>query len=136
MLSDTSLLDTSKLTLRFVLKRKKKPGMSGDKGQNFRYELGTKFQPSSWAGGGGAAGREMKGYKKTADGRVTTYFNNDLTEEAKALIGDIAPKRLDAGGGGDAGGEEAAGSDVSVWNKAGTWESRDMTRFGKISCRK
>lgn len=84
--------------------------------------------------GGGERLVEMKGYKKTADGRVTTYFNNELTDEAKALIGDIAPKRLEpatagagAGVGEEGGGGAAAGSNVSVWNKAGTWESRDMT---------
>ncbi|CAM9501063.1 unnamed protein product, partial [Sphacelaria rigidula] len=53
---------------------------------------GRKAAASS-AGGGGDS--DMKGYKKTADGRVTTYFHNELSEEAKALIGDIAPKRLD-----------------------------------------
>ncbi|CAN0243644.1 unnamed protein product [Laminaria digitata] len=81
------------------------------------------------AGGEGGGGREMKGYKKTADGRVTTYFNNDLTEEAKALIGDIAPKRLDAGGGGGGGG--GAGSEGGVWNTGGPGESRDMTSWAK-----
>lgn len=77
----------------------------------------------------GAPVSGMKGYKKTADGHVTTYFNNTLTEEAKMLIGDIAPKKIDltaAAGSGNG----AAGNDVSVWNKAGTWESRDMTRWG------
>lgn len=77
---------------------------------------------------GGGGGRGMKGYKKTADGRVTTYFNHDLTDEAKALIGDIAPKKLDAA---EDVGDGTAGGDVSVWNTAGTWESRDMTRLGK-----
>jgi hypothetical protein len=37
----------------------------------------------------------VRGYKKTADGRTTTFFNNELTEEAKRLIGDIAPKKVD-----------------------------------------
>lgn len=90
------------------------------------------------SGGGGCSsssksepGSGMKGYKKTADGRTTTYFNNDLTEEAKALIGDIAPKKLEpaAAGGGAGAAEDGGGNDVSAWNKAGTWESRDMTRF-------
>lgn len=90
--------------------------------------------PSSSTGGGGdgvaetgATGAGMKGYKKTADGRMTTYFNNDLTEEAKALIGDIAPKKVEATAADAESG--SAGNDVSVWNKAGTWESRDMTRY-------
>lgn len=37
----------------------------------------------------------VRGYKKLADGRVTTFFNNELTEEAKQLIGDIAPKKVE-----------------------------------------
>ncbi len=79
---------------------------------------------------GGEAGSGMKGYKKTADGRVTTYFNNDLTEEAKALIGDIAPKKLEPAAAAAAPG--AGGNAASAWNKAGTWESRDMTRFASV----
>ena len=73
----------------------------------------------------------MKGYKKTADGRLTTYFNNELSEEAKALIGDIAPKKLQgAEAAGDTTGSSGVTSNVaSAWNKAGTWESRDMTRL-------
>mmetsp|Transcript_31506 Transcript_31506/g.57442 ORF Transcript_31506/g.57442 Transcript_31506/m.57442 type:complete len:685 (+) Transcript_31506:72-2126(+) len=35
-----------------------------------------------------------RGYKVTADGRKTTYFNNDLDDEAKALIGNITPQKL------------------------------------------
>lgn len=83
----------------------------------------------SASSGGKADSAGMKGYKKTADGRVTTYFHNELSEEAKALIGDIAPKKLETFDGvGAVGGEGTEGTDVSVWNKAGTWESRDMTR--------
>ncbi|CAM9377771.1 unnamed protein product [Ascophyllum nodosum] len=75
----------------------------------------------------------MKGYKKTADGRLTTYFNNELSEEAKALIGDIAPKKLQgAEAAGDTTGSSGVTSNVaSAWNKAGTWESRDMTSWAK-----
>lgn len=40
-------------------------------------------------------GGAVRGYKKLADGRVTTFFNNELTEEAKKLIGDIAPKKVE-----------------------------------------
>jgi hypothetical protein len=38
---------------------------------------------------------KFRGYKKTADGRVTTFFHNELDEQTKALIGDIAPKKID-----------------------------------------
>lgn len=39
-------------------------------------------------------GGVVRGYKKTSDGKVTTFFNNELDESTKALIGNIAPKKL------------------------------------------
>jgi len=72
----------------------------------------------------------LRGYKKTSDGRTTSYFHNELTNEAKALIGDIAPKRL-----GEASSDvkvvPAASSRLgeSAWNQAGTWEERDTTEW-------
>ena len=70
----------------------------------------------------------MRGYKVLEDGRKTTYFNNTLSEEAKRLIGDIAPKKIEvpAEGGGGGGGEGTAGS---AWNYAGTFEERNMTEW-------
>jgi hypothetical protein len=84
----------------------------------------------SGGGGGDKKANELRGYKITADGRKTTFFNNDLDDEAKALIGDIRPKKLD---------ESAESSDdkpalpagSSVWNTAGTWEEKSMTPWGK-----
>ncbi|CAE7536575.1 HOP3 [Symbiodinium microadriaticum] len=70
---------------------------------------------------------KFRGYKKTADGRVTTFFHNELDEQTKALIGDIAPKKLDpAFTSTDA---PSASGEVpgSVWNTAGTWEERVHT---------
>ncbi|CAM9514340.1 unnamed protein product [Ectocarpus fasciculatus] len=83
------------------------------------------------SGGGGQAGAGMKGYKITADGKKTTYFNNDLTEEAKALIGDIAPKKLEPAAAALPAETSGGGNEASAWNKAGTWESRDMTSWAK-----
>ncbi|KAL3665919.1 hypothetical protein V7S43_009339 [Phytophthora oleae] len=69
----------------------------------------------------------VRGYKKLADGRVTTFFNNELTEEAKQLIGDIAPKKVEdpnkvqiksVNGG-------------SAWNQGNTFEEKDMTSWAK-----
>lgn len=37
----------------------------------------------------------VRGYK-IVNGKKTSYFHNELTEEAKNLIGDIAPKKIDA----------------------------------------
>eukprot|EP00440_Ansanella_granifera_P050148 gb/GFBE01054351.1/.p1 GENE.gb/GFBE01054351.1/~~gb/GFBE01054351.1/.p1 ORF type:complete len:394 (+),score=144.74 gb/GFBE01054351.1/:1-1182(+) len=70
---------------------------------------------------------EFRGYKKTADGRTTSYFHTDISEEAKKLIeaqGFGKPKKLDApieetdakGGG-------------SKWNQAGTYEEKGMSKW-------
>lgn len=80
----------------------------------------------------------VRGYKQTADGRKTTFFNHELDEETKKLIGNIAPKKLEAQG------EviTAAPSNGSVWNSAGTYEEKILTpwvteylrsNLGKIS---
>lgn len=86
----------------------------------------------------------LRGYKKTSDGRTTSYFTREQTEDEKKLIGCIKPKRLDnqspgsaspsspsptavASGGG--GGGLGMGS---VWNQSGTtWEEKDTTDWCK-----
>ncbi|CAI5724633.1 unnamed protein product [Peronospora destructor] len=74
----------------------------------------------------------VRGYKTLADGRVTTFFNNELTEEAKQLIGDIAPKKVEdpnkvqiksVNGG-------------SAWNQGNTFEEKDMTAWAKSKLEK
>jgi hypothetical protein len=47
--------------------------------------------PTSFSKGSTA----MRGYKTTSDGRKTTFFNNELDEKTKDLIGDITPKAID-----------------------------------------
>jgi hypothetical protein len=37
---------------------------------------------------------EMRGYKMTSDGRKTTYFNREISEEERKLLGDSTPKPL------------------------------------------
>ena len=83
----------------------------------------------------------IKGYKKRSDGSKTSYFNNEMDEQTKALIGDNAPKALNdpsaiddsmpqplpAAGGASSGLSTAP----SAWNHAGTFESRDMTSWAK-----
>lgn len=67
--------------------------------------------------------KDVRGYKKTSDGRTTTFFNRELDENAKKLIGDIAPKKLDAKGEVITTGTTTG----SAWNAAGTYEERILT---------
>jgi hypothetical protein len=68
--------------------------------------------------------KNVRGYKKTADGRTTTFFNRDLDENTKALIGNIAPKKLE----GAQGEVITTGTTVgSAWNAAGTYEEKILT---------
>ena len=68
----------------------------------------------------------FRGYKKTSDGRTTTFFNRELDAATKKLIGDIAPKRLDAEVSAVPITSTAGGS---AWNTAGTFESVNWTRW-------
>jgi tetratricopeptide (TPR) repeat protein len=89
----------------------------------------------------------VKGYKTRSDGHKTSYFNNELDEQTKALIGDITPKALvsadpsamedslpqPVAGAASLSGSTGSGSTVapSAWNHAGTFESKDMTNWAK-----
>lgn len=69
----------------------------------------------------------MRGYKKTADGRTTSYFHTEISEEAKRLISEQGfgkPQKLDAPA------EEAAVEGKgSAWNRAGTYEEKGMMKW-------
>ena len=75
----------------------------------------------------------LRGYKKTSDGRTTSYFTREQTEKEKELIGCIQPKRLESNGT-----SSSVSSSIvteqpkvgSVWNRAGTtWEEKDTTEW-------
>ena len=67
------------------------------------------------------SGEVYRGYKKTADGKTTTFFNNELDDATRALIGNIAPKKIDQP-------MEINGNGVgSAWNAAGTVETVSHT---------
>ncbi|OQS06113.1 hsp90 [Thraustotheca clavata] len=68
---------------------------------------------------------KVRGYKKLADGRVTTFFNNELSEADKALIGDIAPQKIQD----PTAVQIAAVEGGSAWNQGNTFEERDMTKY-------
>jgi activator of HSP90 ATPase len=70
----------------------------------------------------------VRGYK-VVNGKKTSYFHNELDEKAKALIGDIAPKKLDNPP--QPVNTSSATAGTSAWNQAGTWEEKDCSRWAK-----
>lgn len=86
----------------------------------------------------------MRGYKKTADGRTTSYFTRELSEDEKNRIGDIAPKRLDETVSStsvslsrtDPTASSTTSSTTSAWNQAGTWEEKDTTEWCKTQLKR
>jgi len=69
-------------------------------------------------------GEVFRGYKINSEGRKTTFFNNELDETAKKLIGDIAPKKIDSTA---QVASNVANGGSSAWNSAGTYEERICT---------
>jgi tetratricopeptide (TPR) repeat protein len=61
---------------------------------------------------------ELRGYKTRSDGAKTTFFNNELTAEDKALIGDITPQKVEAP-------VVANTGPGSGWNSAGNARARE-----------
>ena len=98
--------------------------------QDVRVELhnaSTARAPPKPKSNGTNGSGEMRGYKKTADGKTTSYFHTDISEEAKKLIeaqGFGKPQKLEAPG---------EDSDVkgggSKWNQAGTYEEKGMSKW-------
>lgn len=76
----------------------------------------------------------VRGYK-VVNGKKTSYFHNELTEEAKNLIGDIAPKKIDSSAAQPAAAAAAPGGG-SAWNTAGTWEEKNTTKWATESLKK
>merc|ERR1712003_29146 len=73
---------------------------------------------------------EMRGYKKTADGRVTSYFSREQSAEEKAML-DIAPKQINDCTPQPITPSSSGGETGSKWNHAGTWEEKDTTEWCK-----
>mmetsp|Transcript_24172 Transcript_24172/g.35871 ORF Transcript_24172/g.35871 Transcript_24172/m.35871 type:complete len:549 (+) Transcript_24172:50-1696(+) len=72
----------------------------------------------------------LRGYKKTSDGRTTSYFSREQTEEEKKLLGNIAPQRLEETPAPPQRLESTASSkSSSTWNQAGTWEEKDTSEW-------
>lgn len=81
---------------------------------------------------------KIRGYKKTSDGKTTTYFNRELSQKDAVLLGDCSPQRISSSGStastspkGDSPQPNNQTSPISTsqWNKAGTWEDRDISHW-------
>lgn len=78
----------------------------------------------------GAKNNSMRGYKVLADGTKTSYFHTEISDEAKRLIGDIRPKKLDSTAKNVVEAPKPA-TGASVWNQKGTFEERDRSAWSK-----
>ena len=84
--------------------------------------------------GGFTKSDHVRGYKIRSDGKKTSYFDREISEEAKAMIGDIAPKKIDPNNPNAADCSPtpmATDGAVSAWNKAGTWDERDVSSWAE-----
>ena len=69
----------------------------------------------------------VRGYKIRSDGKKTSYFDNELDENTKQLIGDITPKMIDP----NTKQSKQTQDGSSAWNTAGTWEEKDVSNWAK-----
>lgn len=82
-----------------------------------------------------AAGEDsssMRGYKTTSDGKTTSYFHTEISEEAKRLIAEQGfgkPQKIE--GPVDSTADVKGGG--SQWNQAGTYEEKGMMNWVKDS---
>jgi hypothetical protein len=72
-------------------------------------------------------GSIAKGYKQKSTGAKTSYFDNELSDRDKALIGNITPQKIEKSPSPKKASGEKTGQ--SKWNMAGTWEERDTTKW-------
>ena len=79
----------------------------------------------------GAELSNLRGYKKTADGKTTSYFHTEISAEAKALIEEAGfgkPQKLDVDPA-EKSSAPSTGAVGSAWNQAGTFEERSYTKW-------
>ncbi len=85
----------------------------------------------------GAEGSDLRGYKKLNDGRKTSYFHRELSEQEKQIIGDCSPRPISAGSQPTDFAprqiqvDSNASSSSSAWNAAGTFEEKNIIEWSK-----
>jgi hypothetical protein len=68
----------------------------------------------------------MRGYKKTSDGRTTSYFTRELPEQEHQHFENATPRRLnDTSNHLQSNLDQCSKSTLSAWNQAKTWEEKD-----------
>lgn len=72
----------------------------------------------------------VRGYK-IVDGKKTSYFHREQSEEEKQLIGNTAPKRIATTTPSPLSSTSNIKHKTSAWNKAGTWEEKDYTSYAE-----
>lgn len=115
-----------------VTKPKKDTSISSSSSNN-----SSKEEKKEMSGGKGEFSKSdhVRGYK-VVNGKKTSFFHHEQTEEEKRLIGDITPKRIDTSSCQQPPQQtgptkiEEKGTKTSAWNKAGTWEEKDVTDWG------
>ena len=70
----------------------------------------------------------LKGYKKTSDGKTTSYFHREVSDTDLRLLGDCAPKRIDTSSPAPLSPSPTSGS---VWNSAGTHEEKNFSPWAE-----
>ena len=84
----------------------------------------------------GDGGDEMRGYKKTKDGRTTSYFTRELSEKDAAILASSnkGPRRIDSSG--NSLDDDSSPTPITMpfpstggsqWNSAGTFEEKDIS---------
>eukprot|EP00747_Dinoflagellata_sp_TGD_P168121 gnl/TRDRNA2_/TRDRNA2_193795_c0_seq1.p1 gnl/TRDRNA2_/TRDRNA2_193795_c0~~gnl/TRDRNA2_/TRDRNA2_193795_c0_seq1.p1 ORF type:complete len:422 (-),score=103.37 gnl/TRDRNA2_/TRDRNA2_193795_c0_seq1:45-1244(-) len=70
----------------------------------------------------------MRGYKKTSDGKTTSFFHTEISDEAKKLIeaqGFGKPQKIE----GTAADPTETKGGGSAWNSGGSYEEKNMMKF-------
>eukprot|EP00980_Cylindrotheca_fusiformis_P002186 scaffold499_cov120-Cylindrotheca_fusiformis.AAC.9 len=75
---------------------------------------------------------QLRGYKKTSDGRVTSYFTREQSKEEILLAAERnAPQKIGSPNGSTptpvVPSSDGGKGRASAWNQAGTWEEKDAT---------
>eukprot|EP01051_Picozoa_sp_SAG22_P007483 SAG22_NODE_528_length_9431_cov_7.192135_11_plen_293_part_00 len=84
----------------------------------------------------GSEAEKLRGYKTTKDGKTTTYFHREVSDEAKKLQeeqGLLSPKKISAAQAEAFAAKESSlkQQGTSVWNTLGTSEEKDMMKWAR-----